>query len=104
MDCFLHYRFQTQDEARLIKQCFHENQIEFSEVDNLIFLTTAQLIFTNLAVELYQKLSKASIAKNDYLYLYTVKNQDNWFCIVIKQMGISRMYNIMSRLKKNEKK
>ena len=100
MDCFLHYRFQTKEEVRLIKECFHDNHIEFSEVDNLIFLTTARLSFTDLAVELYQKLSKASVAKNDYLYLYTVKSQDNWFCIVIKQIGISRMYNIMSRLKK----
>jgi hypothetical protein len=100
MDCFLHYRFQTKDRASLIKECFQDNEIEFSEVDNLIFLTTAHLSFTELAVELYQRLSKTSIAKTDYLYLYTVKNEDNWFCIVIKQMGISRMYNIMSRLKK----
>jgi hypothetical protein len=102
MNCFLHYRFQTKDELRLIKECFQENQIEFSEVDNLIFLTTTHLSFTDLAVALYQRLSKSSIAKNDYLYLYMVKNQENWFCIVIKQIGIAQMYNIMSRLEKNK--
>jgi hypothetical protein len=102
MDCFLHYRFQTKDGANLIRECFQENEIKFREIDNLILLTSTHLSFTELAIALYQKLSLAAFAKADYLYLYTAKNEDNWFCIIIKKIGTSRMYNIMSRLKKNK--
>jgi hypothetical protein len=102
MDCFLHYRFQTKDRASLIRQCFQENEIEFREIDNLILLTSAHLSFTVLAIALYQKLSLVAFAKTDYLYLYTVANEDNWFCIIIKKIGASRIYNIVSRMGKNK--
>ncbi|MFM9839643.1 MAG: hypothetical protein ACKVOQ_15345 [Cyclobacteriaceae bacterium] len=53
MDCFLHYRFQSKDGAKRIKECFQENDIEFREIDNLILLTSARFSFTQLAVALY---------------------------------------------------
>jgi hypothetical protein len=100
MDYFLHYRFQAKDGVKLIRECFEENEIEFREIDNLILLTSTHLNFTELAIELYQKLSVIAVGKKDYLYLYTVKDERNWFCIVIKKIGITKMYNIISRLKK----
>lgn len=100
MDCFLHYRFQTKDKVKLIRQCLEENNVQYREIDNLLFLSTSHLSFTQLAAALYQKLSVVAMSKTDYLYLYTVRNEHNWFCIVIKKIGTARMYNIISRLKK----
>lgn len=99
MNCLLHYRFRFTDEVKLIRACFEENKIEYREMDNLILISSANLSFTKVAILIYQKLSRASLSKTDYLYLYTVKNEKDWFYIIIKKIGHSRMYNILSRLK-----
>lgn len=103
MDCFLHYRFRFADEVKLIKDCFEENGIEYREMDNLILVNSNHLRFNELAICIYQKLKMASLSKTDYLYLYTVSHQNQWFCIIIKKIGHSRMYNLISRLKSKMK-
>lgn len=99
MECLLHYRFRFTNEVELIRICFEENQIEYREMDNLILISSAQLSFTEVAILIYQKLIPASLSKSDYLYLYTVRNERDWFCMIIKKVGHFRMYNIISRLK-----
>ncbi|KOY84424.1 hypothetical protein AD998_20705 [bacterium 336/3] len=103
MEVLLHYRFRFIDKVKLIKECFDENGVEYREMDNLIFISSTHLRFTEMAVLIYQKLIKASSSKTDYLYLYTVNNEKYWFCIIIKKIGNSRMYNIISRLKSTMK-
>ncbi len=103
MDCLLHYRFRFTDEAELLRVCFEENGIEYREMDNLILLSSPNLSFNEVAICIYQKLMMASLSKADYLYLYTVSHQNQWFCIIIKKIGHSRMYNIISRLKSTVK-
>ncbi len=99
MDCFIHYRFALENEAKPILECFRENKIEFREIDNLILVSSASLSFMELAVLIYRKLENVPIKKSDYLYLYTVNTPNNWFCIIIKKIGLAKMYNIISRLK-----
>lgn len=103
MDCVLHYRFRFTDEVNLIKDCFEENGIEKIEMDNLIMIRSTHLSFNELAICIYQKLMMASLSKTDYLYLYTVSHQNQWFCIIIKKIGLSKMYNLISRLKNKMK-
>jgi hypothetical protein len=85
MDCLLHYRFRFIDEVKLLRVGFEENGIEYREMDNLILITSAQLSFTAVAILIYQKLIQAPLSKSDYLYLYTVGNEKDWFCMIIKK-------------------
>jgi hypothetical protein len=99
MECLLLYRFRFTDEVKLIRACFEENGIECREMDNLIFISSAHLKFNEVAILIYQTLNQAAFSKSDYLYLYTVQNEKYWFCMIIKKIGHSRMYNILSQLK-----
>jgi hypothetical protein len=99
MECLLHYSFRFTNEVELIRVCFEENGIYYREMDNLILISSAQLSFTEVAILIYQKLIPASLSKSDYLYLYTVRNENEWFCMIVKKSGNLRMYNIISRLK-----
>jgi hypothetical protein len=94
MDCFLHYRFGSNDLVKLLSECFKKNQIEFREIDNLILISSNRHNFIELATALYETLLPFKLSKSDYLYLYTSRDENNWFSIIIKKMGISKMYNI----------
>ncbi len=98
MNCFLHYRFESKDAIELIKECFHKHQIEFREIDNLIMLSASNMSFMEVAAVLYKKLLPNKLIKSDYLYLYTSHSEKNWFCIILKKIGITKMHNIDSRL------
>ena len=100
MDCFLHYNLQSKDEARLMRECFQENKIDYREIDNLILISSNSLRFTDIAILIYKKFSETSFSKTDYLYLYTANSQPSWFCIIIKKIGHSRIFNIVLQLRK----
>jgi hypothetical protein len=77
MDCFLHYRFESKEMALFIKECFHEHQIEYREIDNMILLSSNHMGFAEVSAVLYKKLLPFSTAKSDYLYLYTSRSEGN---------------------------
>jgi hypothetical protein len=80
-----------------------EYGINYREMDNLIIISLGQLSYSEVAIIIYKKMTRVSFSKSDYLYLYTVSNRNDWFCVIIKKAGNSRMYNITSRLNRTLK-